>query len=182
MTTLPIVFTQSAEKTRQFLLQELQKIRTGRASISMLDDVSVEAYGTRMKLTEVASLSTPDSSLIVIAPWDKSLLTAIEKGINQAELNLQPAVDSDVIRIVVPALTQEKRQELVKVVYKKLEEAKIMLRNARQEAKKEIDANASNVSEDETDQLLKLLDAKQHEYNASFEELAKEKEAALLKV
>lgn len=182
MPQLPSSFLQAAEKTHQFLLHELQKIRTGRASVSMLDEVTVEAYGTRMKLTEVASLSTPDPTLIVISPWDKSLLTAIEKAITISGLNLQPAVDSEIIRVPVPALTQEKRQELVKVTYKKLEEAKIMLRNARQEAKKEIEASDDSISEDTVALLLKQLDEKQHEYNATFEALVHEKEAALLKV
>lgn len=180
---IPTSFTQAAEKTLAHLKQELNKVRTGRASISMLDDVMVEAYGSRMKLVEVASLSTPDASLIVISPWDKSLLTAIEKAINVSGLQLQPAVDSDLIRLPIPQLTQEKRQEMVKLVYKKLEEAKIMLRNARQEAKKEIEDTAeAGLSEDQVKQDLEQLDSVQHEYNQRFENLAKEKEAALLQV
>lgn len=177
----PLSFKTAADKTVVHLQQELGKLRTGRASVSMLDDVTVEAYGAMMKVAEVASISAPDPSLIVIAPWDKSLLSAIEKAIFASGLSLSPAVDSEVVRLPVPPLTQEKREELVKVVYRKLEEAKIMLRNARQDTKQEIE-DTEGVSEDVTDQQLKDLDAAQHEYNAKLEAMAKEKEAALLQM
>lgn len=177
----PHSFTPAADKTVAHIQQELGKLRTGRASISMLDDVIVEAYGTQMKIAEVASISAPDPSLLVVSPWDKSLLSAIEKAIFVSGLSLSPAVDSEVVRLPVPPLTQEKREEMVKIVYKKLEEAKIMLRNARQDAKQEIE-NTEGVSEDVTEQQLKALDTAQHEYNAKLEALAKEKEAALLQI
>ncbi len=181
--SIPQSFSHSAGLALSHLEKELQRIRTGRASVSLLDDVKVEAYGSSMKLVEVASLSTPDPSLIVIAPWDKSLLSAIEKAILTSGLNLQPAVDSASVRLPIPPLTQEKRQEMVKLVYKKLEEAKIMLRNARQEAKKIIEAQKdSGHSEDEVDRDLKELDDMQKDYVEKFENLAKQKETALLQV
>ncbi len=178
---IPQTFTQAVDKVTSHLQQELGKLRTGRASVSMLDDVIVEAYGSQMKIVEVASISAPDPTLIVISPWDKSLLTAIEKAIFASGLSLSPAVDSEVVRLPVPPLTQEKREEMVKIVYKKLEEAKIMLRNARQDARQTIE-ETEGVSEDVTEQQLKELDAAQHESNTRLEALAKEKEAALLQI
>lgn len=177
----PASFKLAADKTFSHLQQELSKLRTGRANVSMLDDVQVEAYGAYMKVAEVASISAPDPSLIVISPWDKSLLGAIEKAIFASGLSLSPAVDSEVVRLPVPPLTQEKREELVKVVYKKLEEARVMLRTARQDTKQEVE-NTEGVSEDVIEQQLKDLDTAQHEYNAKLEQLAKEKEAALLQI
>lgn len=140
--------------------QDLSLIRTGRASAQMLDSVSVEAYGGRMRVAEVASVTVPDPTLIVISPWDKSLLSAIEKGIQVAGLNLNPIVDGQVIRLPVPSLTTERRQELVKLLQQKAESARVMVRTVRTEVKKEIEKQKGEpgVSEDHIEAELKELE------------------------
>lgn len=140
--------------------QDLSLIRTGRASAQMLDSVSVEAYGGKMRIPEVASVTVPDPTLIVISPWDKSLMSAIEKGIQVAGLNLNPIVDGQVIRLPVPALTTERRQELVKLLQQKAESARVMVRTVRTEVKKEIEKQKGEpgVSEDHIEAELKELD------------------------
>ncbi len=112
-------YKQRAEKTLEFASAEFASLRTGRASVQALDPVTVEAYGTRMKLQEVANVTAPDPTLLVVKPWDKSLLSAVEKAISSAGLNLQPIVDSDLIRISVPPLTEDKRKEMVKLLHQK---------------------------------------------------------------
>ena len=140
--------------------QDLSLIRTGRASAQMLDSVSVEAYGGKMRVAEVASVTVPDPTLIVISPWDKSLLSAIEKGIQVAGLNLNPIVDGQVIRLPVPSLTTERRQELVKLLQQKAESARVMVRTVRTEVKKEIEKQKGEpgVSEDHIEAELKELE------------------------
>lgn len=174
-------FRTQAAAVRTHFQAELNKIRTGRASINLVDEVMVEAYGTRMRLQEVASISAPDPTLIVISPWDKSLLGAIEKGVQIAELGISPVVDSEVVRLPIPALTQEKRQEMVKLVSKKLEEAKILLRNVRTEVKQLIESekNSEGVSEDDIKADIELLDKEQREEVEALEKIAQEKEAVV---
>lgn len=104
------------DKVLDHVRHEMAGLRTGRATVQMLDDVVVEAYGSTMKINEVASLSAPDASLLVVSPWDKSLIADIEKGIQVANLNLNPVVDGEVIKVPVPPLTQERRQEMVKML------------------------------------------------------------------
>lgn len=171
-------FRSEAAKVRAHFQAELQKIRTGRAAVGLVDGVTVEAYGTRMQLQEVASISAPDPTLIVISPWDKSLMGAIEKAVQIADLGMSPVVDSDVIRLPVPSLTQEKRLELVKLIGKKLEEAKIMLRNVRVEVKQLIESekDTSGISEDDIKADIELLDKEQREEVEVLEKLAAEKE------
>ena len=140
--------------------QDLSLIRTGRASAQMLDSVLVDAYGSKMRIAEVASVSVPDPTLIVISPWDKSLMAAIEKGIQVAGLNLNPIVDGQVIRLPVPPLTTERRQELVKLLQQKAESARVMVRTVRTEVKKEIEKQKGEpgVSEDHIESELKELE------------------------
>ena len=122
------------EKTIQSLQADLQKIRTGRASTSILDDVRVDSYGTRMPLNKVATLATPEARLITINPFDKSLLGTIEKAILTSGLGLTPANDGKVIRIPIPPLSEDRRKEIAKQVRKCGEEAKVAVRHHRQEA------------------------------------------------
>src|SRR5262249_48370973 len=113
---------------------ELSGVRTGRASITILDSVQVEAYGTRVPLNQVASLSVPEPSLIVAQPFDPSLMTPLEKAIRMADLGLNPANDGKVIRIPIPALTEERRKELSKLVHKLAEEGRNAVRQIRRDA------------------------------------------------
>src|SRR5688572_18881669 len=110
------IFTQRADKTLDFIRNDVSSLRTGRASAQLLDVVTVEAYGTKMKVNELANVSVPDPGLLLIAPWDKSLLSAIERAVSVSGINLHPVVDGSIIRIVVPPLTEERRKELVKLL------------------------------------------------------------------
>jgi ribosome recycling factor len=116
-----------------FLHKELSTIRTGRASPAVLDGVQVDYYGTPTPVNQLASVSVPESRLIVIQPWDPSALGEIEKSILRANLGLTPTNDGKIIRIVVPALTEERRKELVKVAKKMTEDCRVALRNVRRE-------------------------------------------------
>ena len=122
------------QKALDFMKKELTRVRTGRASINLLDGIRVNYYGTPTPLNQVASLSVPESRLIVIQPWDSTMLEEIEKAIQKSELALTPMNDGKMIRIPIPPLTEESRKELVKLVKKMAEERKIDLRNKRREA------------------------------------------------
>jgi ribosome recycling factor len=122
------------DKAIRALEKTLSKVRTGRASISLLDGIRVEYYGVPTPLNQVATLSVPENRLIVISPWDSAIIGNIEKAIQKSDLGLMPTNDGKLIRITIPPLTEERRKELVKVVKKMAEECKINLRNARRDA------------------------------------------------
>lgn len=116
------------------LKRDLVKIRTGRASLSLLDGIKVNAYGSQMSLDQVSALTIPESNMIVIKPWDPQVLPAIEKAILASSLGLTPASDGNVVRLTIPPLTGERRKELVKQVKKLGEEHKVAVRNIRRDA------------------------------------------------
>ena len=177
-------YTQKADKTLEFIQTDISTLRTGRASVQLLDVVSVEAYGTRMKINEVANVSAPDPGLLIVTPWDKSLLGEIEKGVATSGINLHPIVDGTVIRIVVPPLTEERRKELVKLLYQKMEAGRVMMRNVRAEVKKEIEnqEDEDGVSEDMIKIELETLEKKVKEYMAKIDKILADKEKELMTV
>lgn len=122
------------EKVLEAMARDLSRVRTGRASVALLDGIKVDCYGTSMPLSQVASLAAPESRLLTVQPWDPTVLGDIEKAILKSDLGLNPANDGKVIRLPIPALTTERRKELGKVVKKMGEEAKVALRNIRREA------------------------------------------------
>ena len=132
-----LVFDELNEKMEEGIgsfEKSLNKVRTGRASLSLLDGIKVDYYGSSTPLNQVATLSTPESRLILISPWDKNAIGEIEKAIQKSDLGLVPSNDGNVIRIAIPPLTEESRKELVKVVKKMGEEGRIRLRNVRRDA------------------------------------------------
>jgi ribosome recycling factor len=139
------------EKTITTLDKSFSRVRTGRASISLLDGIKVDYYGAPTPIAQVATLSVPESRLIVIAPWDVTVISAIEKAIQKSDLGLMPSNDGKIIRLAIPQLTEERRKELVKVVKKMAEEGKIKLRNARRDANEELKELKKNnkMAEDE---------------------------------
>lgn len=150
------------EKAIKALKKDMSKVRTGRASVSMLDDVTVEYYGVPTPLSQVATLSVPEARLITVQPWEKNLIPAIEKAIFKADLGLTPSSDGMLIRLPVPALTEERRREMVKIIKRMAEDAKISVRNARRDAnenlkmlekEKEITEDAQKRSEKDVQQL-----------------------------
>ena len=129
----------------------LSRVRTGRASLALLDGIKVDYYGVATPLNQVATLSIPESRLIVISPWDSSLIGAIEKAIQKSDLGLMPSSDGKVVRISIPSLTEERRRDLVKQVRKMAEECKVKQRNARRDANEEFKnlKKANEISEDD---------------------------------
>ena len=170
------------EKTIEALRKDLNRIRTGRASVVLLDGIKVNAYETQMPLDQVASLSVPESRLITIKPWDQSIIGEIEKSILKSELGLTPMNDGKLIRISIPPLTEERRKELAKMAKKMAEEAKISIRNHRREANemfKEL-KNEKEISEDEMyksqDQTQKVTD----DFTKKADEIMSEKEREIV--
>ncbi len=139
------------DKDLQALEKSFGRVRTGRASLSLLDGIKVDYYGTATPLNQVASLSIPESRQILISPWDASVIGAIEKAIQKSELGLMPNSDGKLIRINIPPLTQERRKELVKVVKKMAEESKVRIRNERRDANEKLKAlkKDNKISEDD---------------------------------
>ena len=119
------------DKSIQALHRDLNRIRTGRASTGLLDDIKVDYYGTLTPLNQIATISTPESRLITIQPWDTNIIDDIERAIQKSELSLNPMNDGKIIRINIPSLSEERREELVKVVKKMTEDCKVALRNHR---------------------------------------------------
>lgn len=124
----------SMDKAIEALRRELRKVRTGRASVSLLDEVRVDYYGTPTPLNQVGTLAVPEARMITIQPWEKNLLPEIERAIFKSDLGLTPSSDGDLVRITIPPLTEERRKEMVKVVRGKSEDAKISIRAARRDA------------------------------------------------
>ena len=172
------------EKAVSKLRTELQKIRTGRASPALLDGLQIEYYGTPTPLNQLANLTTPDPRLIVISPYDKSAMSAIEKAILTSDLGLTPSNDGKVVRIPIPALTEERRKELVKHLHRLTEDHKVGIRDSRREALsmlKELIADGS-VPQDDGRQAEKRIQALTDEYTKKVDELAAAKEQEILQV
>jgi ribosome recycling factor len=175
---------QSAEKAVDALRKEFATVRTGRASLSILEHVRVEYYGSQMPLNQVATLRVPDARLIVIEPWDQKALPEIEKAIQKAGLGLTPANDGKIIRLPVPPLTEERRKEMAKVLHKMAESGRVAVRNARHEALdmlKDLEKD-KEISEDEhrkgREEVQKVVDA----YTARIADLLTGKEKELMEV
>jgi ribosome recycling factor len=122
------------DKVLEAMARDLSRVRTGRASVALLEGIKVDCYGTSMPISQVASLAAPESRLLTVQPWDSSVLGDIEKAILKSDLGLNPVNDGKIIRLPIPALTTERRKDLVKMVKKMEEEAKVALRNVRREA------------------------------------------------
>ena len=167
-------------KSVNVLKRELSKIRTGRASTALLEDIMVDCYDTQMPLKQVASISIPESRLILIQPWDKSIIGNIEKGILKSELGLTPMNDGKVVRVPIPPLTEERRKELVKLVKKVGEDIKIAIRNNRREANEMFKdlKNEKEISEDEyrraLNEVQEITDSFIEKVNSLVEEKEKE--------
>lgn len=177
-------FHTEAKKALDHITKDIGQLRTGKANSQLLDSVNVEAYGGWMKVNEVANITVPDPTLIVITPWDKSLIASIEKAINAANLNLSAVVDGQVIRIPVPPLTEERRKEMVKLLSQKIEAGRIMFRSVRIETKKAIDQQKGQpgISEDMITADLAQLDTFMKEYNDTLDTLEKNKAADLMNI
>ena len=165
---------------------DLSTVKTGRAKPDLVASlqIAVQSYGSTLKLLELANISAPDSQTLLISPWDKNVIEDISHGISKSDLNLNPVVDGAMIRISIPVLTQERRIELTKMVDKKVEAGKILLREERQKIKKEIDAEKGNagVSEDDIFKSVEELDKKTKEWEVKIDDLGSAKKTELMAV
>lgn len=163
---------------------ELKTIRAGRASASVLEKVSVEYYGTMTPVSQVGSVSSPEPRLLVIQPWDMSILNEIEKAIAKSDIGISPQNDGKVIRLNFPPLTEERRKELVKVVKKYSEEAKIQIRSIRRDALERFKAQKKDgeVTEDDLKGIEKDIQALTDKYIKEIDKIGEEKEKEILEV
>lgn len=174
-------FITKLDKVTAHLAGDLNSVKTGRAKPSLVEEVKAEVYGSQMAIKELASISAPDPHQIIVSAWDKSLVEAIAKAINSADLNLNGVVDGDVVRINIPPLTGETRQQLIKLVKQKIESAKVMVRQVRAETKREIEAQKDDggVSEDEIHNQLSELQKSVDDCEKKMDEMGKVKEEEL---
>lgn len=186
-TTIPDVISDAESRMKKSVdaeQRELSMLRTGRASPALVEHLQVDYYGAPTPLGQIATVTVPEARLLVIQPWDKQALGGIEKAILKSDLGLNPNNDGVIIRLVFPQLTQERRQDLVKTVKKRVEDGKVALRNIRRDGVETLRAmeKRKEISEDEqkraADQLQKVLDS----YIVRVEQQGKAKEAELMEV
>lgn len=172
------------EKSMEHYKEELNQLRTGRASTALVDNLMVDYYGVKSPLKQVASITIPEARTILISPWDKGVLVNIESAIRESQLNLNPNNDGQVIRINIPALTEDRRKELVKVLNQKSEDARISVRKHREEIWEEIQEaeKAGTIGEDDKFAGKDKLQAVVDEYNKKIEEIRQGKEEEIMKV
>ena len=171
-------------KSAEGLKKELATIRTGHASVALVEHVKVDYAGVPTPLIQLAGISAPEARLLVIQPWDKSTMRSIEKGILASDLGLTPINDGNVIRISIPPLSEERRQELTKVVKKRVEDRRVAIRNLRHDALnelKEIEKN-KEISQDELKRLTNQLQKSTDGFIAAAEKIGQDKEAELIQV
>ncbi len=172
------------QKTIEHLKSEISTLRTGRAHPALLDGVMVEAYDSRQGLAGLASINTPDARTLIIEPWDKSILKNIEKGIQEANLNLNPVVQGQQIRLTLPMLTEETRRGLVKILGEKMEQARKSVRNVREAAKADVlkGEKDGEINEDEKYKLLEQLDKTAAGMNERIKNIGEEKEKEIMTI
>ena len=172
------------EAALEALRREFATVRTGKATPALLDTVRVEAYGSQMPLNQLATISTPESSLLVVQPFDKTLLPDIERAIMTADLGLNPANDGNIIRIPIPPLNEERRQEYVKLLHRMTEEGRISIRHARRTVRDELHqlVRDHELSEDESRRREDQLEKVTKEYVEKVDELLKSKEAEVMAI
>jgi len=164
--------------------KDLTKLRTGRANLSIFEDIKVEYYGTLTPINQVATLGVPDPTLITVQPWDPSLLDAIDKAVRSADLGLNPINDGKILKIPIPPLDEERRKEIAKHIRKMLEEEKMALRIMRRESKEQIEEleEKKEITEDDKFAGLDRLQEITDEYTKKIEELATAKEKEILEL
>jgi len=172
------------ELALEALRREFATVRTGKATPALLDTVRVDAYGSKMPLNQVATVSTPESSLLVVQPFDKTLLPDIERAIMTADLGLNPANDGNIIRVPIPPLNEERRKEFVKVLHKMAEEARISIRHARRSVREEIHELVKDheIGEDVGHRREEAVEKMTHEYTDRIDEMLKQKEGEVMAI
>jgi len=173
--------TARMEQTIEVLKSALSKVQTGRANPAMIEDVTVDYYGAPTPLKQMATIAAPDANLLVVQPYDKTQMGAVEKAILAADLGLNPTVDSKVIRIKVPKLSEERRAELTKIIKAKGEDAKVALRNVRRDANEKLEKmkDDGDISEDEYHRYRDKTDEAVRDYSKKIDDLVAEKDKQL---
>jgi ribosome recycling factor len=172
------------EAALEALRREFATVRTGKATPALLDTVRVEAYGSKMPLNQLATISTPESSLLVVQPFDKTLLADVERAIMTADLGLNPANDGNIIRIPIPPLNEERRQEYVKLMHRMTEEGRVSIRHARRTVRDELHqlVRDHELSEDKSRRREDELEKLTKEYVEKVDELLKNKETEVMAI
>ncbi len=172
------------KKAIESFKRDLQKIRTGRANAAMLDGLKVDYYGTPTPINQVATVQVVDARLITVKPWEKPMIAIIDKAIRASDLGINPVADSDLVRLPIPPLTQERRRDLAKTVGKQTEEARVAIRSSRRDAMDMIkDAEKEKqISEDERKKGEKNIQDLTDKYIASVEDIAKAKEKEIMEL
>lgn len=172
------------QKTYEGMCQDFAVMRVGRADPAILDKITVDYYGTPTPVAQMATISVPEARLLVVQPWDRSMIKAIEKAIQTSDLGINPNNDGMVIRLAIPPLTEERRKELVKSVGKRAEEAKVALRNIRRDVNDKLKAleKQGDVSEDDIKKGLEKAQKQTDEYIKKVDETFKKKEKDILEV
>jgi ribosome recycling factor len=171
-------------KTLDQLKHDLTAVRTGRASLHLLDGVRVDYYGTATPLNQVATLSVPEARLIMVKPWEKNMIPVIEKAIRDANLGVNPMSDKEMVRVPIPALTEERRKEIVKQVRHKGEEHKVAIRNERRDAKEliEVAKKDGDIAEDEAKKALEKMQKETDDGVKKIDEVVAGKEKEVMQV
>lgn len=169
------------ERALENTRKEFGTIRTNKASPNLLDTIRVEAYGNMVPINQVAGIAVPEPRMVTVTPWDKSLAQPIEKAIRDSDLGLNPASQSGVIRVPLPALNEQRRKELVKVLHKLAEEGRVAVRHARTDARDKL-KKLKGIGEDDVKHSEKDLQKVHDEYMSKIEELLKHKEAEIMEV
>jgi len=170
------------DKVLEVMARDLSRVRTGRASVVLLEGIKVECYGATMPISQVASLAAPEPRLLTVQPWDPSLLADLEKAILKSDLGLTPMNDGKIIRLPIPALTTERRKELVKMVKKMEEEGKVALRNVRRDANEDLKEMKKEklLAEDETHRAQEEVQKITDDWTKKLEAQAAEKEKEIM--
>jgi len=175
---------QAMKAAVEAMRREFSTVRTGKATPALLDTVRVDAYGTHLPLNQVASINTPDPTLLVVQPFDQSLIGAIERGILTADLGLNPSNDGNLVRVPIPPLNEERRKEYVKLLHKMAEEGRVSIRHARHKARDSINAlvKEHELGEDDGHRQLDDVEKLTHQYTEAIDDLLKNKEEEVMSI
>lgn len=172
------------QKAVEALKQDIAAIRTGRASASLVDRITIDYYGTPTSVNQLATITTPEARLLVIQPWDRKLLTDIEKAIQKSDLGINPSNDGQVIRLAIPQLNEERRREMVKTLHKKLDEHKVAVRNVRRDVHDRLRdrEKKKEITEDELKRSAERLQKLTDRFIDEMDKVGKTKELEILEV
>ena len=172
------------EKAVEDFRKELAGVRTGRANVTLLDHIRVDYHGTPMPINQLGTMTVPDPTMILISPWDPSVVPLVDKAIRTSDLGLNPATDGKVVRVPIPPLTEERRKELVKHLHKTLENHRTAIRNVRRDVKEAVEKleKEKNISEDERKRTVEELEKVTHQETKKLEDLSAAKEKEVMEI